>query len=110
MILITGASGPNGTEIIRLLSRQTVRVRALTRKQPDLNRPSINNVEFVTADFDDVESIRRALDGVEQAFLVTPSSELPSRSSGNCLECSSECHRPPSPFIRSFCTRLQAAL
>jgi len=38
MILITGASGNNGTEIVRLLSQQGVRVRAMTRKQHD-SRP-----------------------------------------------------------------------
>ena len=75
MILITGASGNNGTEIIKLLSEQGVRVRGMTRKQHDRERTPIGSVEFVTADFDDVESIRHALDGVEQAFLVTPSSE-----------------------------------
>ena len=75
MILITGASGNNGTEIIKLLSEQGVRVRAMTRKQHDRGRTPIDNVEFVTADFDDVEIIRQALEGVEQAFLVTPSSE-----------------------------------
>ena len=64
MILITGASGNNGTEIIKVLSEQGVRVRALTRKHHDRGGTPIDNVAFVTADFDDVESIRQTFEGV----------------------------------------------
>ena len=74
MILVTGASGNNGIELIKLLSKSGVRLRGMTRKpQPPTTRSP--GVEFVTADFDDADSIRRTLEGVEQAFLVTPSSE-----------------------------------
>jgi uncharacterized protein YbjT (DUF2867 family) len=41
-------------------------------QKPDVFPPT---VEQVRADFDDPESLRRVLSGVEQAFLVTPSSE-----------------------------------
>lgn len=72
MILITGASGNNGSELIKLLSERGISVRAMSRKPSVLTNPG---VEFVSADFDDPASIRRALEGVEKAFLVTPSSE-----------------------------------
>lgn len=72
MILVTGASGNNGTELIKLLVERGVPVRAMSRKQPSRGN---NGVEFVAADFDDRESIEPALEGVEQDFLVTPSSE-----------------------------------
>lgn len=71
-ILITGASGNNGKELIKLLVERGVPVRAMSRTPPARPRTGI---EFVSADFDELASIRRALEGVEQAFLVTPSSE-----------------------------------
>ena len=72
MILVTGASGSNGSELLKLLSEKGARVRAMSRKGPAVES---NAVELVTADFDDSASIHCALEGVEQAFLVTPSSE-----------------------------------
>jgi uncharacterized protein YbjT (DUF2867 family) len=75
MILVTGATGSNGGEVLKLLSRLGIPLRAMVRstsRQPnDLSR----SVEFVTADFDDDRSIARALEGIERAFLVTNSSE-----------------------------------
>jgi uncharacterized protein YbjT (DUF2867 family) len=71
VILITGASGTNGTELIKLLVEKGIPVRAMSRKPPASGQ---HGAEFVAADFDDAESIRRALEGVAQAFLVMPSS------------------------------------
>ena len=73
MILITGATGNNGTEIIRRLAGSGARVRAMVRKYPD-GTDALPAVEYVKADFDDHVSIRRALDGVHRAFLIPPSS------------------------------------
>lgn len=75
MILVTGASGNNGIELIKLLSEGGVTVRGMIRKRYDRTNTPLAGVEFVTADFDDPASIRRALEGVEQAFLVTNSTE-----------------------------------
>ncbi len=75
MILITGATGSNGSEILKRLAASDVGVRAMVRKRPDQRTEALPGVEFVTADFDDPASIRRALEGVDRAFLVTNSSE-----------------------------------
>jgi uncharacterized protein YbjT (DUF2867 family) len=75
MILVTGATGNNGTELIKLLSGGGVTVRGMIRKRDGRTNTPLPGVEFATADFDDPTTIRRALDGVEQAFLVTNSSE-----------------------------------
>jgi len=75
MILITGATGSNGSEILRQLADKGEVVRAMVRKRPDHGIQALPGVDFVTADFDDPASIRRALDGVDHAFLVTNSSE-----------------------------------
>jgi uncharacterized protein YbjT (DUF2867 family) len=75
MILITGATGNTGSEILKRLAASGGGVRAMLRKIPDQRTEALPGVEFVTADFDDHATIRRALDGVDRAFLVTNSSE-----------------------------------
>jgi uncharacterized protein YbjT (DUF2867 family) len=47
----------------------------MIHKQPDPATEGLPGVEFVRADFDDPASVRRALDGVDRAFLVTNSTE-----------------------------------
>lgn len=76
MILVTGATGKNGVEIIRRLSGRKERVRAMVRRQDGILRATPNvALEYVEADFDDPASLRKALSGVQRAFLVTNSSE-----------------------------------
>lgn len=75
MILVTGAGGSNGSELIKQLSTTGASVRAMVRKRRDLENDALPGVEFVTADFDDLASVNRALEGVQSAFLVTNSSE-----------------------------------
>jgi uncharacterized protein YbjT (DUF2867 family) len=76
MILVTGATGKNGAEIIRRLSGRKERVRAMVRRQNGMLRATPNvALEYVEADFDDPASLRKALSGVQRAFLVTNSSE-----------------------------------
>ena len=68
MILVTGASGSNGSELIKQLSATGASVRAMVRKLPDLESGALPDVEFVTADFDDLASVNRALEGVQRAW------------------------------------------
>jgi uncharacterized protein YbjT (DUF2867 family) len=75
MILVTGAGGSNGSALIKQLSAPGASVRAMVRKRRDLKNDALPGVEFVTADFDDLASVNRALEGVQSAFLVTNSSE-----------------------------------
>ena len=75
MILVTGAGGSNGSELIKQLSTTGASVRAMVRKRRDLENDALPGGEFVTADFDDLASVNRALEGVQSAFLVTNSSE-----------------------------------
>jgi uncharacterized protein YbjT (DUF2867 family) len=72
MILVTGVSGSNGSELIQRLSAADVPVRAMVRGRRTRALPG---VEFVEADFDQPASLGRALEGVDRAFLVTNSSE-----------------------------------
>jgi uncharacterized protein YbjT (DUF2867 family) len=76
MILVTGATGKNGVEILERLSGRKEPIRAMVRKQRGIVNLTPNYaLEFVEADFDDTASLRKALDGVQRAFLVTNSSE-----------------------------------
>jgi uncharacterized protein YbjT (DUF2867 family) len=76
MILVTGATGKNGTEILKRLSGRAERIRAMVHKQRDIVNATHNcALEFIEADFDDTASLRKALNGVQRAFLVTNSSE-----------------------------------
>ncbi len=76
MILVTGATGKNGVEIIRRLSGRKEPVRAMVHRQNDVMRGTPNvELEYVEADFDDPASLRKVLSGVQRAFLVTNSSE-----------------------------------
>jgi uncharacterized protein YbjT (DUF2867 family) len=75
MVLITGASGNNGIALIRRLRTSGLTIRALVRRPQDYLREVLPGVEFVTGDFDDPDSMRRALAGVRSSFLATNSSE-----------------------------------
>jgi uncharacterized protein YbjT (DUF2867 family) len=73
MILITGATGTVGREIIRRLSARAVPTRAVTRELRKAEAAAPSTVRFVQADFDDPESMQSACAGVERAFLLTNS-------------------------------------
>jgi uncharacterized protein YbjT (DUF2867 family) len=68
MILVTGATGNIGRELVRLLVAQHVAVRALVR---DLTRP-IDGVELVRGDLDAPETLPAAFTGVDRVFLLAP--------------------------------------
>jgi uncharacterized protein YbjT (DUF2867 family) len=73
MILITGATGTVGSEVIKRLPAHGVQVRAVTRDLRKADTHRLPHVQFVQGDFEDVDSIRRACSGVDRAFLVTNS-------------------------------------
>ena len=68
MILITGASGTVGSEVVKALGGGATKVRAGYRTRPQ-NIPK--GVESVALDFDKPETIRPALAGVETVFLLS---------------------------------------
>jgi uncharacterized protein YbjT (DUF2867 family) len=73
MILITGATGTVGSEVVKRLSAQGIEVRAVTRAPGKANASRLPHIEFAQGDFDDLDSMRRACSGVERAFLLTNS-------------------------------------
>jgi uncharacterized protein YbjT (DUF2867 family) len=79
MILITGATGTVGSEVVKRLSAQGRQVRAVTRDLRKAEAIPLSQVQFVQGDLDDPNSIRRACLGVERAFLLSNSTERAER-------------------------------
>ena len=75
MILVTGATGTVGSEVVKRLSAHGINARAVTRDLRKAEANSLPHIEFVQGDFDDSESMRRACSGVDRAFLLTNSTE-----------------------------------
>src|ERR687891_2758074 len=75
MILITGATGTVGSELVKRLSAEGVQVRAVTRDPGKADIIRLPQVEVVKGDLEDADSIRRACTGVDRAFLLTNSTE-----------------------------------
>ncbi|MFJ2557464.1 MULTISPECIES: NAD(P)H-binding protein [unclassified Streptomyces] len=69
MILVTGATGTIGSEVVRLLAERGEPVRALTRDPARASVPY--GVEVVRGDFDDPASLERAAAGAAALFLLS---------------------------------------
>ncbi|AKJ09844.1 NmrA family transcriptional regulator [Streptomyces incarnatus] len=70
MILVTGATGTIGSDVVRQLAARGEKVRALTRDPARARVPA--GVEAVRGDFREPASLRAALEGVTAAFLLRP--------------------------------------
>src|ERR1700674_588976 len=74
MILVTGATGLNGKELVRRLSARGVALRALVRsaaKAAELS--ALPHVEIVAGDMAHPETLLEALRGVDRAMLISSS-------------------------------------
>jgi uncharacterized protein YbjT (DUF2867 family) len=75
MILLTGATGTTGRRVARRLTKWGYRFSALVRdpdKSPGLKS---SKVELIKGDLRKPDSLRRAMEGIEHAFLLPPNSE-----------------------------------
>ena len=75
-LLITGSTGNIGNELTKLLAQRGISFRAMVRN-PDHETAlkALPGAEVVAGDFNDPTSLASALQGIERAFLLTPSSE-----------------------------------
>ena len=74
MILVTGATGLTGSELVRRLSARDVRVRALVRNTAKAAKLSaLPNVEIVEGDMARPETLRAAFKDVDRAMLISSS-------------------------------------
>jgi uncharacterized protein YbjT (DUF2867 family) len=69
MILLTGATGNVGAAVLEHLRKTNVPFRAMYRTQADATKAP-SNTATVVADFADSASLRAALRGIDQLFLV----------------------------------------
>ncbi|MFD7300836.1 NAD(P)H-binding protein [Streptomyces pharetrae] len=76
MILVTGATGHVGGEVVQALVRAGQPVRALVREPADLP------VEQAVGDLDDPDSLAPALDGVRGVFLLPGYRDMPGLLAG----------------------------
>lgn len=68
-ILVVGASGTVGSELVRILKQQGHQVRTTTSKNvQSKNKENQVHVNFVTG-----EGLRNAFEGIDRAFLLSPS-------------------------------------
>lgn len=75
MILVTGATGNVGSELVRALADAGQSVRALTRSPGQGRFPA--GVEAVAGDLNDPASLRPALDGADGLFLLPGYADMP---------------------------------
>jgi uncharacterized protein YbjT (DUF2867 family) len=70
MILITGASGNVGREVLKNVAQTGANVRAAYQSPQSAVAPA--GAEVVAVDYNQPETLHKALDGVEKVFLVGP--------------------------------------
>lgn len=86
MILVTGATGTTGFELVQLLVEKDVAFRALARSEEKAAPFQKVGVEVAIGDFDDPASLDAALQGVEKAYLCSPASPQQVEQQGNFVE------------------------
>ncbi len=72
MILVTGATGTNGVEVINQLSARAERVRALVRNPEKAAKVLPPETDIARGDLDDPRSLEEAMSGVDSVFLLCP--------------------------------------
>src|SRR5262245_42046184 len=70
-VLITGATGTNGKEIVRQTLARGVKVRALVRDKPGAASVLPPEAEFFEGNFTDRASLLAAMKGIERVLMLT---------------------------------------
>lgn len=71
-ILVTGATGTIGSEVVKQLAATGATVRAAVQATSKTDKIKQAGAEPFVMNFTDAASMRAALEGVERAFLITP--------------------------------------
>ena len=71
-ILVTGATGTVGSEVVKQLSAKGANVRACCHTLSKADKIRGPGVEIVEVDYDKPETVEAAFPGVEELFLLTP--------------------------------------
>src|SRR5258708_10838865 len=87
MILVTGATGLNGSELVRRLSARGIPVRGLVRNPAKAEAlAALPNVEIVQGDLARPETLKGPLQGVERAMLISSSDSAMLEVQSNFIE------------------------
>lgn len=68
MILITGATGNIGNEIVKQLADKGEQVRILSRKPEKISWPA--NIDIISGDLTDPKTMKTAFDGIQKVYLI----------------------------------------
>ena len=71
-ILVTGATGNVGSEVVRQLSTKGETVKAAARSANDTTFSHLNSVQTVQLDLNSTDTFASAFQGVDKLFLLTP--------------------------------------
>ena len=72
MILVIGATGNIGKDVVAGLRAKGEQVRAMVRDPEKAKATREAGVEYVAGDLGDPKSVAAALQGIEKAFLLSP--------------------------------------
>ena len=72
LILVTGATGNVGSQVVKQLTSKGARARALVRDPGAASAMQGPGVDIVAGDFSQPETIAAALPGVDRVFLLSP--------------------------------------
>jgi uncharacterized protein YbjT (DUF2867 family) len=86
MILVTGATGRVGGEIVRQLASMGAKVRAFVRGGPADAAGLPAGVEIAYGDLDRPETIAPALQGIEKMYLLVPGTPAMPKQEGAAVE------------------------
>lgn len=95
MILVIGATGTVGSEVLRQLVAAAQPVRAVARTPDKASTLRESGVEVVLADLADPPSLDAALGGVDHVFLATPAAEDQVALEGNLVDAISRSETRP---------------
>src|SRR3954447_16707763 len=90
MLLVTGATGTTGMEVLKALKARGAEARALVRDETKAHHMRDLGFEPVTGDLGDPRTLTPALDGVEKAYLVSPIGPMQSEFEQAFLETAKE--------------------
>jgi uncharacterized protein YbjT (DUF2867 family) len=90
VILVTGATGNVGSQVVREVVARQGAVRAFVRDRAKA-AALLPGVEVATGDFSDLDSLRRAMEGVEAVFLASADGPDKVRHETQVIDTAVEC-------------------